>query len=434
MSLPRYESYKDSGVEWLGEVPSHWEFKPLFALVEELNDSNAGMKEDNLLSLSYGRIKQKNIDDNDGLLPASFETYQIIQCGDIVWRLTDLQNDQRSLRTAIAKERGIITSAYLATRPLNINPDFLAYLLRAYDVKKVFYSMGGGLRQSMKFADVKRLPAMVPSASEQRAIVAFLDRETAKIDALIDAQERLITLLNEKRQAVISHAVTKGLDPSAPMKDSGVEWLGKVPAHWEVRPARHMLVERDERSLTGLETLLTVSHLTGVTRRSEKSVNMFEAETTEGYKRCHPGDLVINTLWAWMGAMGVASEVGIVSPAYHVYVPRPKYAPSYIGALVRIPAFARETERFSKGVWSSRLRLYPAELFQILLPLPPLDEQVAIAKSLERYNVEYDALTGVAERAITLLKERRAAVIAAAVTGKIDVRTAVQAASDKELA
>nr|WP_281392575.1 restriction endonuclease subunit S [Sphingobium jiangsuense] len=196
------------------------------------------MIENNLLSLSYGRIVRKDIDNNDGLLPASFETYQIVEPDDIVWRLTDLQNDQRSLRTAIVRERGIITSAYLATQPRGIAPHYLSYLLRAYDLTKVFYSMGGGLRQSMKFADVKRLPVMLPPANEQVAIAAFLDRETAKIDALIEEQRCLISLLKEKRQAVISHAVTEGLDPHAPMKDSGIDWLGEVPAHWDVKRLR----------------------------------------------------------------------------------------------------------------------------------------------------------------------------------------------------
>jgi type I restriction enzyme S subunit len=199
VSFPAYPEYKDSGVPWLGEVPAQWKRKPLFALAKELDDRNVGMQEDNLLSLSYGKIKRKNIEDNDGLLPASFETYQIVERDDIVWRLTDLQNDQRSLRTGIVRERGIITSAYLATRPTAVLPEFLAYLLRTYDLTKVFYSMGGGLRQSMKFSDVKWLPIMLPSDAEQAAIAAFLDRETAKIDALVAEQERLIALLKEKR-------------------------------------------------------------------------------------------------------------------------------------------------------------------------------------------------------------------------------------------
>ncbi|MBL0353198.1 MAG: hypothetical protein IPP03_11265 [Dechloromonas sp.] len=146
------------------------------------------------------------------LLPESFETYQIVRPADIVFRLTDLQNDKRSLRTAIVKELGIITSAYLAAKPTGIQAHYLSYLLRAYDVTKVFYSMGGGLRQSMKFADIKRLPTLVPPVAEQTAIATFLDRETAKIDGLIAEQEKLIALLKERRSALISAAVTGKID------------------------------------------------------------------------------------------------------------------------------------------------------------------------------------------------------------------------------
>jgi len=234
MSLPRYQRYKDSGIPWVGNVPAHWHVHPLLGVATERFESNAGIQEDNLLSLSYGRIIRKDIDSNDGLLPESFETYQIIHEGDIVLRLTDLQNDKRSLRSAQAQERGIITSAYLALQPRGASSTFLSYLLRAYDLSKVFYSMGGGLRQSMKFADLKRMPVAIPPESEQTAIVAFLNYETAKIDALIAEQEKLIVLLAEKRQATISHAVTRGLNPDAPMKDSGVTWLGEVPEHWHM--------------------------------------------------------------------------------------------------------------------------------------------------------------------------------------------------------
>ena len=192
MSLPRYPEYKDSGVDWLGEVPAHWAINPFYSLASERTEPNSGMLEDNLLSLSYGRIVRKNIESNDGLLPESFETYQIVKPGDIVFRLTDLQNDKRSLRTAIVEEQGIITSAYLAAKPTGLQSGYLSHLLRAYDVTKVFYSMGGGLRQSMKFSDIKRLPTLAPSAEEQTSIATFLDRETAKIDGLIAEQEKLI--------------------------------------------------------------------------------------------------------------------------------------------------------------------------------------------------------------------------------------------------
>ena len=149
--------------------------------------------------------------------------------------------------------------------------------------------------------------------------------------------------------------------------------------------------------------------------------NMFEAETTEGYKICLAGDLVINTLWAWMGAMGVSPVNGIVSPAYNVYHPGPRLDPSFVDALVRIPVFAQEVTRYSKGVWSSRLRLYPEGFFEIFFPVPPIDEQRAIVAHIAAETAKLDALRSATERTIALLKERRAALIAAAVTGRLHI-------------
>ena len=225
-----YPEYKDSGVEWVGDMPRHWQSKPAFAVVMDECIKNSDGAESNVLSLSYGNIVERDVETNFGLLPESFNTYQIVNPGDIILRLTDLQNDKRSLRVGRSTLQGIITSAYLKLSCSGELNDRYAYrLLHSYDTTKVFYGMGGGLRQSMKFEDFRRLPFLVPPLEEQRTIAAFLDHETARIDRLIAQQQRLIELLKEKRQAVISHAVTKGLNPNAPMKDSGVEWLGQVP-------------------------------------------------------------------------------------------------------------------------------------------------------------------------------------------------------------
>jgi type I restriction enzyme S subunit len=264
----------------------------------------------------------------------------------------------------------------------------------------------------------------VPPLPQQCAIAAYLDRETARVDALIAAKGRVLELLAEKRRALVTRAVTRGLDPRARLRDSGIPWLGEIPAHWEIERTRWLFKERDQRSATGEEELLTVSHLTGVTPRSEKDVNMFEADTTEGYKICLSGDLVINTLWAWMGAMGVSPLRGIVSPAYNVYAPSDRLDPGYIDSLVRVPIFAQEVTRYSKGVWSSRLRLYPEGFFEVYLPVPTVLEQRAIVAHIAKETDKVDQLRIATERTILLLKERRAALIADAVTGKIEVASA----------
>lgn len=202
---------KDSGVEWLGEVPEHWDVVRFGKIFDENKRKNLGMKETNVLSLSYGNIKEKNIDDNKGLLPESFETYQIIEPNDIIFRFTDLQNDKRSLRNAISKFHGIITSAYISVKTQQ-NSDFYNYLFRAYDLKKVFYSMGDGMRQSLKMDELNKMPVILPKIEEQNQIANFIQKENSKIDNLIQKQQELITQLKEYRTSVISYAVTGKID------------------------------------------------------------------------------------------------------------------------------------------------------------------------------------------------------------------------------
>ncbi|MDE7262948.1 MAG: restriction endonuclease subunit S, partial [Oscillospiraceae bacterium] len=236
---------KDSGVEWIGEIPADWNVTILSALFGERRHKNAGLTERNLLSLSYGKVIKKDIDSNEGLLPASFEAYNVIECGDIVLRLTDLQNDKRSLRTGLCAQRGIITSAYttLAIRS-DDDPAYMHYLLHAYDICKVFYGMGDGVRQGMNYSDLKSLRIIRPSLAEQKRIADFLDTKCTKIDAIITRQQQVIEKLKAYKLSVITEAVTRGLNPDVPMKDSGIEWVDEIPAHWENRKMLSILAMR----------------------------------------------------------------------------------------------------------------------------------------------------------------------------------------------
>lgn len=201
------KSLKPSGIPWVGDIPDHWEVSPLGSVLLESKVKNTGMVETNLLSLSYGRIIRKDIESSEGLTPESYATYQIVERDYLVFRLTDLQNDQRSLRTARVLERGIITSAYASARPVGIESRYADYLLRAYDIAKVFYGLGGGVRQSLTFGDIARIPMVIPPVSEQLAIADFLDRENAQIEEVIQEQQRLTDLLRERRAALISGTV-----------------------------------------------------------------------------------------------------------------------------------------------------------------------------------------------------------------------------------
>lgn len=231
----RYDKYKDSGIAWIGEIPEHWKVCKLSTLFFQHKQKNNDTQESNLLSLSYGNIKRKDINTSEGLLPESFENYNIIDKDDIVFRLTDLQNDKRSLRSALCKERGIITSAYIVIRKRsNLNSSYFNHLFRAYDECKVFYGLGEGVRQGMNYDDLRNLEILLPEQTIQQSIAAYLDQKCGEIDELITLQEEMITKLQSYKQSVITEAVTKGLDKNVPLKDSGIEWIGKIPEHWNI--------------------------------------------------------------------------------------------------------------------------------------------------------------------------------------------------------
>lgn len=320
----------------------------------------------------------------------------------------------------LADRDGCSTTEFLVLEPSEIlHGSYLRYLLlRPSFITEVDASTFGAKMPRANWDFIGGIHIPIPPKAIQKKIATYLDRETARIDALVAEKERMLALLEQKRAALISRTVTRGLNPKAPTKPSGLDWLGEIPKHWKLERSKRYLIERDDRSETGDEEMLTVSHITGVTPRSEKDVNMFEAESSVGCKLVSPDQLVINTLWAWMGAMGVAHHEGIVSPAYHVYRIVDGLLPAYVDLLVRIPAFKAEVIRFSKGVWSSRLRLYPEGLHQIWIPVPPHAEQEAIIAHIRADQTRAAALESALRDSIALLKERRSALITAAVTGK----------------
>ena len=423
-----YNSYKASGVEWLGDVPSHWEVVRFGHIFAENKRKNTGLLETNVLSLSYGNIKEKNLDESKGLLPESFETYQIIESNDIIFRFTDLQNDKRSLRSAISKFYGIISSAYVSVKTEQ-NADFYNYLFRAYDLKKVFYAMGDGMRQSLKIDELNRMPIVLPNIEEQTKIVNYLEQETAKIDRLITKQNELITLLEEQKKAVISHAVTKGLNPNTPMKASGVEWLGDVPSHWELKQIKKIsFINQNVLSEDTSPDLMieyidigSVSFENGI----EKTEKFYFRDAPSRARRVvQKNDIIVSTVRTYLKAVAYIdfpSENLIVSTGFAVFSPiiesiQPKFAKySFLSE-----SFISEVIAKSKGV------SYPAitatELNNIKLPIPSLSEQNEIVEYLDKKTGKIDRLIAKQNKLIDKLAEYRTSLIAHAVTGKIDVR------------
>lgn len=303
-----------------------------------------------------------------------------------------------------------------------------AYLARALGVREVVTQLHlaakGVTRYGLTQHGIKSASVPVPPVEVQRDISRFLDHLDLHVARAVNKKRELAQLLDEHRRAVSQEIVTRGIEPAAALQSSNIPWLGGVPAHWEVRPAKWFYREVNERSERGNEQLISVSHLTGVTPRATKNVTMFMAASYAGHKLCRPGDLVINTMWAWMGALGVAEDIGIVSPAYGVYRPLPDspLEPAYANLLLRTRPYIDEYTCRSTGIRSSRLRLYPDRFLTVPVVCPPVDEQLEIIGRVSEATRDLDAAIVATLREIELLEEFRTRLIADIVAGRRDVR------------
>ena len=417
-----YPSYKSSSIDWLGDIPTHWDVGRLKSHIENAVDQvKVRQPSDIYIALEHveswtGKILEP---ESDVVFDSQVKRFRP---GDVLFG---------KLRPYLAKVArpdapGVCVGEFLVLRPSNGNlqPSYLEQVIRSKPfIDTVNASTYGAKMPRASWDFIGNLPFPSPSLDEQNAIVRYLDHADERIRRAISAKERLIELLTEQRQGVIHRAVTRGLDPNVRLKDSGVEWIGDVPEHWDVQRAKNFYGEVDERSDTGMEDLMSVSHKTGVTPR-KSNVTMFMAESNVDYKICRQGDIVINTMWAYMAALGVARQVGIVSPSYGVYRPRSdsRLNPDYVYPLLRTETYRAEYLRRSTGITSSRLRLYADEFLGIALICPPPVEQASIVRHLEKATADIYATIDNAQRQVDLLREYQTRLIADVVTGQVDVR------------
>ena len=413
---------KPSGVEWIGDIPQEWEINNAFQIFGQVKNKNIGLRETNLLSLSYGKIKRKSISTVGGLLPENFDGYNIIEANDIVLRLTDLQNDHTSLRVGLATERGIVTSAYLTLRNKSSNfAEYLYYYLHSFDLVKGFYGMGSGVRQGLNWDDLKGLIIILPPLSEQQHIAEFLDRKCAEIDSVISKTKATIEQYKALKQSVITQAVTKGIRPDRPMKDSGIEWIGEIPQEWEVRRIKTLFSLRDERNDKPLSDVNLISLYTdlGVVQRNDvECPTGNKASNADGYKLVYKNDIVVNIILCWMGAIGRSDYNGVTSPAYDIYIPSSEANPYYYHYYFRTQGFNGDCYKRGKGIMAMRWRTYSDEFRDIRVVYPSVQEQQKIADYLDRKCSEIDRLIAAKERLLIELESYKKSVIYEYVTGK----------------
>lgn len=413
---------KDSGVEWIGSIPSSWMIFPANKVFCEVKEKNRDLKYVNAFSFKYGEIVDKmQVGDVDDNLQETLSSYTVVKKNNIMINGLNLNYDFVSQRVAIVNETGVITSAYLAVQPdeSKLNPKYVLYLLKSYDFQQVFHGLGSGIRKTLKYKDFKAVMIVAPQLFEQQAIADYLDEVCSKIDEIIAEARASIEEYKELKQAVIVEAVTKGLYKNVEVKETGEKWLNKIPKHWRMEKGKKLLFETNYRSVDGQEELLTVSQYTGITPRSKKNVTMFQAESLVDYKICEVGDIAANTMWMWAGAVGVSRYRGIISPSYNTYrQKRNDYNSDYLDYLLRIAPLVDEYASLSTGIRASRLRLYPTKFLSINYPVPPLVEQMAIVDWLNEQLPKYDSLITEKEALIADLEAYKKSLIYELVTGK----------------
>lgn len=412
---------KDSGIEWIGDSPIEWNKFTIGQLFEQVKQKNTGLIEKNLLSLSYGRIKRKDINSGDGLLPESFEGYNIIEKDDIVLRMTDLQNDKTSLRQGIAEERGIITSAYITMRSIHkVSPRFVYYQLYGFDVSKGYYGMGSGVRQGVNWKDIKKLSLILPNLELQNKIAKFLDEKTALIDDIITDTKQTIEELKSYKQSLISEIVTKGINKNVKLVPSGIEWIGEVPEEWEVLKSRYFLNEISVKGYPDEEVLSLYRDYGIIPKNSRSDNHNVTSLDTSGYKLVKPGNLVINKMKAWQGSMAISNLRGIVSPAYYTFeVDNERFNLRFLHYALRNPAYKQEYMRISAGLRVGQWDLNKNEFKNIKYAFPAnKEEQKAIADYLDEKSSQIDALIIEKENLISEYENYKKSMIYEYVTGK----------------
>lgn len=432
MSLPRYPEYKKTGSTWLGEVPRHWEVQPCRAFVVEQTQKNEGAANQNYLSLmaNVGIIPYEEKGDVGNKKPEDLGKCKLVSKGDLVINSMNYGIGSYGL----SELSGVCSSVYIVLRPRLdcVKARFAFRIFENRDFQKYAQSFGNGIlehRSAINWDMLKSIPVGLPPVEEQEAILTFLDQETAKIDALISEQEKLITLLAEKRQATISHAVTKGLNPQAPTKDSGVEWLGEVPEHWAVLTFQRCVYVAEgqvnpEDELYRSMILIAPNHVESRTGRLIALETAEEQSAESGKYLCEAGDVIYSKIRPALRKVCIAPEVCLCSADMYPLRGNSELTNEFLFWFILSEQFSAWAVLESDRVAMPKINR--ESLKSVWLACPPVDEQESISDFLANETVRFDNLAHEAGRGIALLKERRSALISAAVTGKIDVRQAIQ--------
>ena len=420
----KYDAYKDSSVEWIGKIPSHWEIKKNKYLFDEVNIRSENGAEE-LLSVSQYTgvsLKKDKVEENGLLTNAeSLEGYKVVKTGNLVINIMLAWNGS----LGVSQYNGIVSPAYDVFSLKDYCSQYFHYLLRTEIYKAEYKRKSKGVVESRLrlYSDsFFSITGIVPPLLEQKQIAKFLDQKNLEIDQAIAIKQQQIALLNERKQIVIQKAVTQGLNPNVPMKVSGVEWIGQIPAHWALEKVKRLfkLIIDPAPNNNDLE-LLSVYTGIGVRPRKELEERGNKASTTDGYWKVIKGDIIVNKLLAWMGAIGLSNYDGVTSPAYDILRAIKPLNPYFYHLLFRSPVCSEELKKHSRGIMEMRLRLYFDKFGEVWVPFAPINEQNEIIQYIEIEEQRINSGIELIQQQIEKLKEYKTTLINDAVTGKIKV-------------
>ena len=416
--MKQYDTYKDSGVQWLGEIPGHWEKKRLAALFTGDVDSNKDFRFKHAFKFNYGSLVLKDEIGDPEEYRDIYVKYSIVNKGDILINGLNLNYDFISQRVACAPSDGIITSAYVVCRPrTSVNYDYYTYLFKSMDCMKLFHGMGTGIRLTLSFKELKRQLLPVPPLSEQRSIVSYLDDKCGKIDEWVTKKQKEVEHLQELKQRVIADAVTRGLNPHVKMKATNIPWLKEIPEHWEMSKISSHFRQRNEKVSDKDYPALSVSKQ-GVTPQLD-NVALSNAEGTSR-KLVKVGDYAVNSRSDRKGSCGVSKYEGSVSLITIVLEPF-NINGEYVHYLFRSNPWVEEFYRNGRGIvadlWTTNYQMMKS----MYMPVPPIEEQKQIVSYLDAKTFKIDKLIAHITKEIECIKEYKQRLISDVVTGQIKV-------------
>lgn len=419
--MKAYSEYKAMNLPWLKAIPAHWEIrrnKNVFTeMKEEVGEHSS---EYTLLSLTLNGIIPRDMDAG-GKFPSDFGKYKVVKKGYMAFCLFDVDETPRTV--GLSNFDGMLTGAYTIMNVSNINPRYILYYYLALDNGKLLKPLYTGLRKTINVNTFQSTKIPVPPRTEQDQIVRFLDWKISMVNRLINTKRREIKAVDAMKRSMVSSAVTRGIEPNAPMKFSGTKLLGDIPEHWETAPLVSMAKEKSICDCTELQ-LLSVYLDEGVipfAQKDEKRTNTTSKDLSK-YQRVDPGDFVLNNQQAWRGSVGVSFDTGIVSPAYIVLQMDDTLNREYANYLLRSRGMVDQYLVISRGVGSIQRNIYWSSLKRVIVPIPPKEEQERIVAYLKETVIKMQNAILYLTKEVETLEEYKTKLIADVVTGKIDVR------------